>query len=85
MTFQDITSRMGRRDVDKELLKRYHLWRARFFDVILCLITIILLLNIYKCSLKEKPEKVINEITSIFDSSEYIYDDLRKAITRVCD
>lgn len=85
MTFQEITLRMGRRDVDKELLRRYHLWRARFIDVILCLCTIIFLLNIYECHFNNESTIYPKDIASPFDSTEYIYDDLRKAVTRVCN
>lgn len=84
MTSQEMTLRVGRREVDKELLRRYHLWRSRFIDVILCLITIIFLLNVYACQFSTS-NKYPEGIISKFDSTEYIYDDLRKAITRTCN
>jgi hypothetical protein len=88
MINNDIIARVGRRDMDKTIYNKYVLWRTRFIDVILCLGTIVILLNVYECSLRGKPIKVVSNITSLFDSNlqdEFIYDDLRKAITRVCN
>ena len=83
MMTPDELDRLGRRLMDKELLKRYHKWKSRFIDVILCLITVLFILNLDTCMGMDFLKK--NKGTSFINMDTIIYDDLRKAVTRVCD